>query len=545
MRPTTHRAAATALVLLVLVSALPVGPISTAAAQSTATTTTDSTDSGNVVCLDSNKLTDAHLKTVAWSASNGDFSGTSYVKTAASDTADEWKAAVLCGNNINTSTDAQQIEQDMYGRALSVNASSDILRTSYDNNLETSKGVALELHGKKAYIQALNNGSTKTAALAEANQSIEDYYAVKQRNLAASYNTAASELDYIQQVANNESGVSTTIDYGRIDGSSTPSGDTDPALLFNESQMGSYTLVNGSTVQMVEPNFDHQYASDNKKEDILPAPTSPKGWDDSDNYHVETAKIEGYDSGVPDKVALNASDYGARWAEIEAQSQNAKEQMATVHDELYNSYQAGELNASDFVSAQAIASDYSPTGDYQAWAAATLTKQGLATPDSLNETGHMNVTDIRVNQSNETYQGLLISDENPQSGQFEANQTYNASNLTGMQAVITDDTIHELSGEFRVRSIKTADGETRQNLTYDSVEYQTTNTSELRSLLDELAEERAEIEAREQALNQSRSCFLCGVGGGGGGAFGSAGGPAVLVLGGAAAVLLLAQILQG
>jgi len=130
--------------------------------------------------------------------------------------------------------------------------------------------------------------------------------------------------------------------------------------------------------------------------------------------------------------------------------------------------------------------------------------------------------------------GCAVLAGEPPSGQFSTNTTYNPSAINGTQYVVTDESIQELNENFTIDSIETHDGEKRQNVTIVEKHYETTNSTELKQLYEDLAYERAMIEAREKALKAE--------GNGGGGLFGGGDVPPGVAVGFVAAIVLLALI---
>ncbi|NLV06110.1 hypothetical protein GOC83_08210 [Haloarcula rubripromontorii] len=180
--------------------------------------------------------------------------------------------------------------------------------------------------------------------------------------------------------------------------------------------------------------------------------------------------------------------------------------MDTLAENTYSAYQAGEINNSDLVDPYVLSNQQSAGDDFQGWAAAQLTLMGTNSPENFDQIGSFNVT----TESGTQYEGVLFSQENPASGQFESGTTYNTSKIGGTQYVVTSDRIVELDGEFTIDSISTQDGQTVQNVTIQKTTYETTNVTELKQQYEDLAQKRAEIEAREQNLRGSSGGGLLG-----------------------------------
>ncbi|MBO4249274.1 hypothetical protein IL252_15775 [Halomicrobium sp. IBSBa] len=180
--------------------------------------------------------------------------------------------------------------------------------------------------------------------------------------------------------------------------------------------------------------------------------------------------------------------------------------MDTLATNTYDAYQAGEINNSDLVDPYVFSQEFSPGDEYQGWAAAQLTMLGTNSPEAMDSIGRFDISTA----GGTDHTGVLMSQTNPASGQFETNTTYDPSKIDGTQYVVTDSEIHELTTNFTISSIETTDGERRQNVTIEKTTYETAdvNTTQLTKLYENLAYERAQWEAREQDL-----------GGGGGGGF--------------------------
>ncbi len=70
-------------------------------------------------------------------------------------------------------SDTAQVKTDIYQSALNSNASTDNTLTVLNNDLKDAKTQA-RIEGKNAYIRALNNGSSKSAAKNAAKEAVSD-----------------------------------------------------------------------------------------------------------------------------------------------------------------------------------------------------------------------------------------------------------------------------------------------------------------------------------------------------------------------------------
>lgn len=398
--------------------------------------------------------------------------------------------------NIDTSGDAAQTEQEIYTSGQEAKAYSDTYFATLDNSLQDTQTQALII-GKNKYIQELNNGSSKSVALTESQIAIEDYYSAKQVNLV-NMGTISVEKSYdMTNKAQTATGVNNTFVHMK-DHEATS------AQAMTGTASNTVTLENGSTVTFSEPRWSHSWSS---------GYSATYGWNpETGAYQVSgdqnapdatAIRVNEYDAGVGMYHVVDFASYETRWTDISSQSASAKSQMETVVNNTYSSYVNGDINNSDLVDPYVLASEFSPGSEYESWAAAQLTLLGTNSPETFDKIGKF---DLDVNGTSRT--GVLMSQENPASGQFETNVTYDPSAIGGTQYVIEADLVTELTENFTIHNITTKDGQNRQNVTIVEKTYTTSNVTELKALYDELQYWRTQAQARAETRN-----------GGGGGAF--------------------------
>jgi len=429
-----------------------------------------------------------------------------------------------------TGTDASQTKLDIYQSAQNSKAQADNYQNTLDNYLSDTKTQA-RIIGKNAYIKALNNGSSKAAAKTQAKDAVRNYYAVKQRNLAAEWETQATEFDYLRSTASSESGISTS--FVHFDYNENHDG---YAKEYRGTTSETLTLVNGESVDTTGLKF-YSEGSDTSGATMITVADPTTGTASVDHVPGSTQyethadftglHIKSHDGTAPRVQYMVFSDYSQQWNTIESQSQTVVNDMDTLAENTYSAYQQGEINNSDLVDPYVLASQQSAGDDFQGWTAAQLTLMGQNSPENFDQIGSFNVT----TESGTQYEGVLFSQENPASGKFENGTTYNTSNIGGTQYVVTSVRIVELDGEFTIDSISTQDGQTVQNVTIQKTTYETTNVTELKQQYEDLAQKRAEIEAREQNLRGSA----------GGGLLADSSSSLVLVLVGVGALYAVSQ----
>jgi len=391
-------------------------------------------------------------------------------------------------SSINTSsTDANQTEIDIYEDGLDTKTHRDNQLTLLENYLQDTQTEALNI-GNRAYVEALRNGSSEAEAKTRVEQAIEDYYAVKQLQLRKSWNDSVADWAYSVETAENETGISDSF----LQVQYSPNGYPPGPNITKASEMyfypGTMTLVNGTDVPVQV--FD---AGGSKQAAVVPDPDSETGSDPG--KYVEYFRIEAPNSEYDRLEYMNSSRYHALWTEIESQSESVEREVNTLINNSYTEYQNGEVDLDAFITPSLSESQYSPGDDYQAWAMSVLSQSGVDGPDSLDQIGSFTI------QTNGTeYEGILFSDSNPSSGRFENGATYNPANISGTQYVITEETTHILNDPFTISEITDKDNNTVQNTSIETVTYSVSNLTQLQEEWDQLAQRRAEIEAREQAL---------------------------------------------
>lgn len=447
--------------------------------------------------------------------------------------ASSWVGQAAC-DQANTEelagADANETKKEIYRQASIQGQNNHVLLTSFENYLDDTSSIAL-MEGKNAYIRALNNGSNKTVALGAADDAIEEYYAVKQRNLISSWETNVELYTSAQKTGANTTGM--TAKFVGPANENLEYYETELADPWNES----LTLLNGTTVDYVALNGRIEQGGSSQSGTIIELTSGERSFD---GEQYSAFAVEAANSSLENLEFWNFAQYESRWSEIGTQSTDVKAQIETFVNNTFDSYQQGDINSTELVDPYLGARDYSAenASQFQSWALRSLTALGLDSPDNLSSVGRMNVS-----ANGSTYTGILMSDGNPDGG-FTVGETYNATNLTGLQFVALDDGgTHELTGEFTLESATGADGteyESGENITYTNITYETAGTEEFKALQDQLDNLSAEINARQQRLRNS---------GGGGGLFpgfdfslgGGLGVPTIALIAGGAGVLILSR----
>jgi hypothetical protein len=114
---------------------------------------------------------------------------------------------------------------------------------------------------------------------------------------------------------------------------------------------------------------------------------------------------------------------------------------------------------------------------------------------------------MEVESNGTETEGVLVSDGTPQSGGFSPGETYDASNIEGRQMVRTENgSIRPINGQFSIGNVTRPDGTQvgeNETIGYNNPDYETSNLTELKELNDQLNEQVAELNARQQRLMNS------------------------------------------
>jgi len=430
-----------------------------------------------------------------------------------------------------SSLDDNETKLEIYQAAASTGDTAKTVHAIMNNHLQDAETVAL-IKGKDAYIRSLNQAGSESVAESAADENISEFYSRQERNLIAEWNAVISDFQYYQALEDSESLPESFADVP-VDKDSETWGST---MSHSVAGFGSttYTLENGTTVDVKTVSVwinDSEFGNSHK---WTVGPTTgqlegvnAKGVSGKADTHAKSGDIERLYVAAPtssqeDLTVLRFDKTANALSTIQTQSQSAQNQMNTVVNQTYDQYQAGQINSSDLVDPYVLQNRYSPGSEFEGWSAATLAALGTNQPTDFDNIGFMNIT-----TNGQQYQGVLHAPSNPPSGEFKNDTTYYPSNFTGSFYISTDSRIVEVTGPFTIDHIQTSDGQVKANVTYVEKNYTTTSADDLEKLNQQLAELRAEIDARQQSLS------------GGGALFGSGSNAGVILLVVAGAVVAL------
>ena len=412
--------------------------------------------------------------------------------STAEDVAEEWNE-----------TDAIETRNQIHSQAGQLAAGNEQLLTAQSNILTDSNTIAFS-KGEGAAVETLANGGTLTEAKEAANQSIEDYYTVKQRNLVDRWNVAIETAITLQNRSETTSGVNNDfVTFGGpsdFKGSET-SGFGITATKLNGTTSSSVAMVNGTNVLVKSPEL--YYNVDNG------------GWTGSDSGWFDNGELRTTPSDfdvIVKRLAVRPTEnhtgttlasfpaFWEAWSGTENTAEKTKEEVSVyIEESLGPAVENGTISATNYVSPATLAQEYAQeygNGTSYIRATAIAAYSGMDAPD-LNQTGSMTVT-----HDGTTYEGLLLSQQAP-SGGWQSGEQYDPALLSGLQMFAVageNSSVVELDGPFTVDSIQGTDGEEIQQATTFNVTYETSNASanytelqqEIRALNEQIQERQAQ-----------------------------------------------------
>ncbi|AAQ13805.1 VP1 [His2 virus] len=407
--------------------------------------------------------------------------------------------------------DAQQVKTDIYQNSLETNAQSRVFGQTIDNYANDTRTIAQSI-GKNAYIRELENGSSETVARSQAKLKASDYYSKKQVQLLKQWEAQALAYDYAARTANNETGV-TGPDDDRLDtfvgfAQSHPYEDGG-TINYHGLSTQTATLANGTTYtyQSVRVEVEAGYDEGDDFTRTISAHTSQNlessAGSGRSSIILESGKIRAPNSNYDSIRVLEWDKSINRFNEIKSQNTQVQDNIDLFVDNTYTEYQQGTIDSTDLVDPSTLGRDFATSYDetgYYTYAIGSLALMGQNVPD-MNKTGS-----FIVQYSGTEYEGMLTSQGTPPNGTFEAGNTYNTSNIEGVQILITSEGQQlELSGEFTVKEITSKDGESLDSVGMESYSYDSANINEYKNLQEQLRNLREDVEKTEPKTGGSSS----------------------------------------
>lgn len=380
---------------------------------------------------------------------------------------------------------ASSTQLDMFHAAASLNQSEQEMFIVMSNRLQDTRGVAYT-EAKIAAVEALNAGANQSEAQDAAREAVGEYYSTIQSNILTRWEAGTAQADYIEDARIDAGGTG----WQYVQTSTGIHGDGGNA--FDGKATATVTLADGT-----ERTFT-TFRTGTTVVTPLPTKTNSSEGTVADGYKVRVYSNEDRNAST---VILPADQYQGILYEVEAQDDAVKANIGTLVSDVYNRYQAGEIDDTDLLSpvelASRAASNYDSTG-YYSFAAAELSSLGYG--------GDMNASHVvtieSVNEStgayeNVTKEGTLFY-TGDDLGNLSTGQRYVPSDYSGIFLLATAEGIMEINDPFTIDSaIDVTDGTELATTDLESYDYNTADAETLLLMLEELKDLRESIENSE------------------------------------------------
>jgi hypothetical protein len=449
-----------------------------------------------------------------------------YTAVADAVTGQSGSEVVECKEQVSAAqAQMNETQTNLYESSLAMADSDDQLTTTLSNTLQNVPAQAWT-DAEIEMIRAYNNGKTEQEVMDAGNESINQRYAIIERNILTSMNSTSSHVRYVE-VASQDNWTIASYD----ESGSQKNDGVGPAV-------ANYQLTTGVLFPVLVPNGgpgtvngdgDGAYLAP----DVFESYREPGPTDEPFFAPDRTIRVRGPNS---QSVTLWEPDqWFNRLSNIRSEAQTLKqENVVPFADNLFQNYDRDELDVTDVTGATELAqragSDLNSTGANQ-FAATQLAALGYST--DLSKAFQVELT------SGETLAGSLLY-EGDDLNSWETGKIYDPSSLNGTVVMAVQDgnnsDLRKLDTAFSLEEMtNTRTGEQVTNTTIKKTVYKESN-SNLTKQIDRLI-------AANQAYQNMSSTPAVGGGGGGGGGSGFGDVPPWAVAGGlAAAIGLVAYI---
>lgn len=438
-------------------------------------------------------------------------------------------------------TGGDALHAAIYEGALNMKSADERVMNSIENNIATSKNVALA-KGKAAVITEMNKGSDESTAQGAMTSAVNDYYKVIEKNIIT--HVEAQQKQFVsmceQLVTNQNIGTNTVFDLREKDRNAGEVFVRPPFTLSEDA--GTYTLIDGTgvSVDRITAEGGLQATGSSTSSAVTfgidkPVPgTDPNNFDKEVEFHAinpETGSAN---------VFLRYSRFTSALDKVSQIRDEATSALSGFTSDVFAEYEPGQIPTEELVDPITAATELGQ--NYGGDAGQTAYASMLGIPTSAEQAVTMTV---HRDEGNITIQADIYTEYvPPDTGKFVKETRYDPTTWdkpiyiayeykdseTGEEA---SDFV-QLEDPFTIVSIE-ANGEEIESF---APEARTTQTADVSQIEEELAKIREEqIRLQEEAQEETNS------GGAGAGFFSDLGGNpsnlGIVALGGAVVALLL------
>jgi hypothetical protein len=399
-----------------------------------------------------------------------------------------------------TNEDYEGLEADathgqLRQNALSLKQSNEAVLGNIENLLTASSNHVIA-QAKKAAIDELNSGGDNTSATDAAVSEVDEFYKTQQINLISYHEVQVEKIVLWATEASNTSTLSMSDVFGAggADYESVELLDTDIGLV--DGSAYSYSRLNAD---LSDGSFSNSYFDGTTIPDIYVKP-------------VESGE---------NSVFMEPSRFQELFQDIESQHGEVSSEMSTWVNGVADSYQSGDIDTADMISANDLIGDSFQEGN-NTWAGASLASMGLI--------GSQFGMTIQLLETDQTVEGTIYHQDESINTLSQGTE-YNPNNdITGTVYIAYQEGdssgLEELDQPFIIEEIRDSEGNNQDYASFEQSNQQTYNTEleEVQKELDQVTELRQRLEDERDAVATNDDG--AGAGGAGAGFFGD-GGPSV------------------
>lgn len=294
---------------------------------------------------------------------------------------------------------ADALTDEWYLRAKSMVGADDTVFTVMKNRLADAQNVAWS-KAKLATVEALEAGKSKADTKADAYAQNDEFYTVLQTNLINHWNEQVNKLENAVQTYEAHS-TATTGDGLKV----TLNGGTDQVPASADFATTAKTLLDGSTMNVHEMTTSTGlYLYDYEWNDTY----SPIEVTAFDSAGTSLAMYQITHNSTTYDAATDEADVYPRvylWNEIQNQHASMETNIGLFVDDMYASYQQGDIEPADLIDAATFAGEMAAkSDDHFSYAAADLAALGL--PMDIDGTHRIRLEDTGVE-----VEGLLATSD--------------------------------------------------------------------------------------------------------------------------------------
>jgi len=437
---------------------------------------------------------------------------------------------------IDTDQAANETSIDLHVQSQSVWEDWEMLSVNVDNYLTDSETVA-SLEAKNAIADAYENNMSATEADAAAQEAIQDYYTVRQKNIVNEWSAQNAQLAYVGDVAFNDSEISNNM-LGRVIHNTDAPGIARGAQYDGSTKNFSISYINGTTENYTSAGIEFEAENDmggastfwyypvidqidENTTDITVSKSEPNLIEDGSGADLTQVTISSQTwveqpyagSSLGAQKVFDEHGWYEKFTAIEEQAQTMQDNYPDgFAEDVYAKLDSGQLTTSELRGAEGMARYLSGDSNVtdQRFMQANVALLGLdrpmsgnassmviefsgATEKGLNSTSNATEVEYSGYVDGATYEGLLYANA-PESG-FEVGSEYSTSALNGSPVIATNDgeIVSLYDGDFTIKEMYDTDGNSVEQTNWNRPRYDTYDADAFVQSMENASRERAII----------------------------------------------------